>query len=373
MNQYKKARLFDKNGDLSKRWYVGYYYKHPETHKFKLFQHFISLKLHTKIDRFNKASELIKKYNRELNQGWNPFSTTKSKPSTNVTDAINYVLKVKSSILRNRTTQTYNSIARIFLNYLDSRNLTSMEVGDVNYTIVQDFFDYSLEFDKIGSRTYNNRITNLKIIFNFLLKREYVLINPVNNIERLKESEPEITAFDKLELQKIKKELPVYNYNLYVISQLIFYCFLRPAEIVRLQYKDIVWDHEIIILPGTKSKNRKSEVINIPDQMIINLKNWNLNFEKELFIFSTGLKPGKKQIAPTRIAEVWKVFADKHRIKKGIYNMKHTSNGLAFYNGIPSRDIQLHNRHSSLEQTEQYLNRFSKVASEKIKKGLSGY
>jgi hypothetical protein len=53
--------------------------------------------------------------------------------------------------------------------------------------------------------------------------------------------------------------------------------------------------------------------------------------------------------------------------------MKHTSNGLAFYSGIPSRDIQLHNRHSSLEQTEQYLNRFSKVASEKIKTGLKGF
>jgi len=37
MNQYKPAKLFDKQGDLSKRWYVGYYYLHPESGKYQLF------------------------------------------------------------------------------------------------------------------------------------------------------------------------------------------------------------------------------------------------------------------------------------------------------------------------------------------------
>ena len=94
MNQYKKARLLDKNGDLSKRWYVGYYYKHPETNKYKLFQHFISSKLLTKMDRFRSVSELIEKYNRKLMQVWNPFSSSKAKSATSITDAINLQFQV---------------------------------------------------------------------------------------------------------------------------------------------------------------------------------------------------------------------------------------------------------------------------------------
>ena len=65
MNQFKNARLFDKGGNLSKRWYVGYYFKHPEPGKFVLFQIWISSKLKTRMARGQRVNQ-VKIFNQNI-------------------------------------------------------------------------------------------------------------------------------------------------------------------------------------------------------------------------------------------------------------------------------------------------------------------
>jgi integrase len=229
--------------------------------------------------------------------------------------------------------------------------------------------------DKVSNRTYNNRLKALRTMFNFLIKKDYIEVNPFQKFDLLPGDEAPITAFTKEELKMISERLPDYNFNLYVASQLIFYCFLRPAELVRLQFCDLFWEHQIIVIPGSKSKNRKSEVIVMPDQLIKNLATWNRNYSSETYLFSNGkdLVPGQKEIAPTRIAEAWREFANENGIKKNIYDMKHTGNGMAFDQDLNARDIQLQNRHHSLDQTQEYLNKFRRKPSEKFVRNFSGY
>ena len=83
--------------------------------------------------------------------------------------------------------------------------------------------------------------------------------------------------------------------------------------------------------------------------------------------------PGMKEIAPTRIAEAWRAYANRHGITKNIYDFKHTGNGFAFDQGMNARDIQLQNRHSSLNETQKYLNKFRRIASDKFKEDFKGY
>jgi integrase len=78
------------------------------------------------------------------------------------------------------------------------------------------------------------------------------------------------------------------------------------------------------------------------------------------------MKRNEKMVAPTRIAECWRKFAKEFGIKKNIYALKHTGNGMALENGANIRDLQLQNRHSSLDQTQRYLDRFSRNVSEKF-------
>jgi integrase len=265
-------------------------------------------------------------------------------------------------------------VIKKFTEFLEERKLDKAAIHEMNYHVARDYVDSMMLDEILSARTINNRITQTKAIFTELRKREYIIFNPFDRIEKMRVKEAEITAFTPKELEKIGELLPEWDYNLYVISQLIFYCFIRPAEIVRLQFKDVLWDHELIILSGQITKNKKSQVISMPDQLIKNIKDWDLSYPSEYYLFSTKLKPGTQEVAPTRIAGAWREFTTEKKLPaKNIYDLKHTGNGMAFDQGMNSRDIQLQNRHSSLEQTQQYLNKFRQVTSDKFKKEFKGY
>ena len=369
---YKPAKLNDGNNDLGEDWFVYYFFKHPESGKLVRFRVYISNKLKTKFARREKAHEIIKEINSKLIQGWSPF-TYNGQRMASINDAIAFAISIKSTTLGLRSRHTYASVARLFLRFLETRKQLAKPISELNYRIIQDYFDNSLIVEKISPVTYNNRLTALRTIFNVLKKRDYLDFNPMDKIETIQEPEAPLSAFTPDELKLISKELPEFDYNLYVVSQLIFYCFIRPAELVRLQFRDILWDNGLIIIPGGKSKNKRSETVILPDQLKMNLSDWKRDYPDDWFLFAFHLKPGKKEIAPTRIAEAWKKFAEKFNLQKGIYQLKHTGNGMAFDLGMNARDIQLQNRHSSLEQTQQYLNKFRRTAGEKLRADFKGF
>lgn len=357
---------------MDNQWFVYFYYQHPETQKFIRFRKWISSRIKTATGRRKKAAELKSYYNNLLKRGWNPFAD-QEKRLTTLTEAVEYALSIKSKTVGKRTISSYRSICGIFLNYLKKKSLLGIAIDEMSKEIAWNYFDYIIVKHNYSARTYNNHLTALKTIFNFLIKREYLQFNPFNTVDSLREPEPELTAFKKSELSAVSCTLPEYDYQLYVITQFIFYCFIRPAEIVRLQFRDVLWEHDLIVLPGNKSKNKKSEVIVLPNQLKTNLRNWDRDYPEDYYLFSKNLDPGNVEIAPTRIAEAWRKYADEYGIKKALYDLKHTGNGFAFDLGFNSRDIQLQNRHSSLEETQRYLNKFRRVASEKFKKEFTGY
>lgn len=365
-------KLYDADGDLQKQWYVFYYYKHPETRKMIRFRVFISKRLQTRSARHEKAIEIKNRLKRDLIQGFNPFVSSE-KRNMPVVEGVEYVLELKSRFLKKRTVHSYNSIARHFCGWLIENNKHKAPPSMITKTTVEQYLDDCLINGGISNRTYNNKVSSMRSIWNFMLQRDMVDHNVWQKITYLPEAEPEITAYTPGELQLIKTHLVKENYQLYVVTQLIFYCYMRPAEIVRLQFRDLLWDHQLILFPGTKSKNKKTQVIVIPDEMKKNLKDWKLNYPQSWYVFSRNLLPGDIEIAPTRIAEVWRKFAGMHDISKNIYDFKHTGNGYAVDRGINLRDIQLQNRHHSLEQTQKYLDKFRKKTSSQFKKKFKGY
>jgi integrase len=219
---------------------------------------------------------------------------------------------------------------------------------------------------KISNRTYNNILQSLRCCFNFLVEKEFLIINPFFKIHQRQTEQTEIIAFNQEELTLISSTLPSYNFDLYVVALLVFNCFLRPQEIVRLQVRHLKGVHEYLPIPGNVSKNKKNESIAMTPAVRSALEKLDFNFPGDYYVFSKHLKRGDCQIAPTRIAEEWKKYCLKYGIEKNIYALKHTGNGMALENGANVRDLQLQNRHSSLDQTQKYLDRFRRVPTEKF-------
>ena len=366
MEPFKKAKIFDAGGDLEQRWFVFYYYLNPDTGKYQRFREWIPRTIYTAAGRRDRAHEMIKKINLKLIQGFNPF-LAQEKRLTTISSALEFALDIKKNTTRKRTYHTYRYTVKSLLVWLKKTGRENMPVDNFGKQHAQAFTDYSILELHLYNATVNYRTLHLRVMFKVLMKREYIVFNPFDGIEKLPVEEAEIVTFTKDELIQMDEFLPAWDFNLYAIACLIFYCFIRPQEIVRLQVHHICLSDRSIRIPGSRSKNKKSEMVQIPDALIPVLVRLELDkYPADHFIFSKEFHRGLKEIAPTRIAGAWREFGNQFGISKNIYSLKHTGAGMAVEAGINLRDLQLQLRHSSLEFTQIYLDKFKRRPSDQL-------
>ena len=364
--KYKLAKLNDQNNDLDKRWYVYYSFKHPETKKNILKKHYIPLKLKTLKARREYAYDLIQRLNKTLISGVNPYENEDSR-LTCITAALEKVIELKRMVCRQRTYYSYRNYVKIFIEFLKKENYDKLPSFSISHKHAQAFMDWILLEKKVKIRTYNNYKTGLTTIFNELVERNYSEINPFLRIKKFKKQDPEISFYTVEERNVMREKLPGLNFELFVISQLIYYCFLRPQEIVRLRIENIDLANRCINIPPDVSKNKKQQKVNIPDSFLPVISKLNIiDFPRNYYVFSKNLKPGTFLIAPTRIAGAWQKARIILGINRTLYNLKHTGIGVAIAAGINLRDIQLQGRHYSLEYTQIYADKISRTPSEKL-------
>lgn len=364
MDRYKLARLYDQGGDLSKRWFVAFSYLHPETLKYKLFKSWISTRLLTRRSRILRAHSLIDDINNRLLNGYNPFEN-ENPGFTRLIDALDKILSFKSTYARYRTVLTYKSYVNNFKKWVHQAGYDNVMIEAFNYQKAIEFAEYLKIIRKVKNRTFNNYIEHFRTLFNDLIKKEYIIRNPFSKIEFLPDCERSVFAYTKEELELLKNYMPLNNPRIWLACQFVFYCALRPAELVRLKIKYIDLINHKIYIPAEISKTKRQDVINIPDPFMDDLKNVFGSIKNhEFFIFSKRLIPGSFPIAPTRLAEEFRKEAEKIGLTRKLYELKHTGAGLVIEAGANIRDLQLHLRHTNINTTEIYLKAFKSSTSE---------
>lgn len=362
MVKYKLAQLNDRSNDLTKQWYIEYHFQHPETKEWVRFRKYISNKLLTACARREKAIKLCRSINLWLKSGGTPYDAETSKEKT-VKAALENILAIKKTNCRPRSYHTYKHVIKNFLQFLAESGMDNLRLDDMNTAIAQEFMDWTKTTLGIQNRTYNYYRMHMGGFFNEMVRRAQVDMNPFSIIKKLQVEETSIVAFKHDELSKVREKLRADDVHLYCCAGLIFYCALRPAEIMRLKIGDLFLDEGLIHISGGQSKNKKAGWVNIANKeflAVLKTMNWE-SYPKDFFIFARHLKPGPKEAAPTRIAGYWRIWAQKNGITRNIYDLKHTAAGMAADNGVPMRDLQLHFRHSAIGITEKYLDRFRKL------------
>lgn len=361
---FKKAKIYDADGNIAARWTVYYFFKDPDNGKYHRFSQYISAKYLTRSQRYARAKEMIREINYKLSRGFNPFAQH-NRSLTSLSASLDYYLDTTKVFHRSRTNTSYRSYVKQFKLWAQDHGYDKLPIDAFNYNHAGQYME-SVGGRKISKRTYNNILQATKTCFNFLVEKEYLMVNPFFKQKKIKLDDTEIIAFTPSELKIVGETLPSYDYNLYVIALLIFNCFLRPQEIVRLKVRHLTGLKDVLHVSGEISKNKKEETITLTPVVRKAIKNLDLNYPGEYYVFARGMKRGEKEIASTRLADAWSEYAKKNNIEKNIYALKHTGNGMAIENGASARDLQLQNRHSSLEETQKYLDRFSRRTSKEF-------
>ena len=284
LNTKKKfsiPKIYDANGDLSKRWYVYFSYRNPKTGKLKRITPFYgdANKYRSKEDRMQVLTQYRKTLLKFLQQGYSPFAdnsqlhsslnkkiekpvitlnpikteikaveevieTTPIKieekveePKMEIREAFDFALNYKKQVVSVTTFRGYKNRIDVFLKWINTTHPTIKNIDELTKKITFEFLNSVLE--NTSARNRNNYRTELSSIIQVLEDNELIKSNFVKKIPTLKTTPNRNKTYTQETQEAIFKHLEENDQVLLLFIKFISYNFLRPIEVCRLQIKDI--------------------------------------------------------------------------------------------------------------------------------------
>lgn len=336
-------------------------------------------------------------------------------PIPRLEEAISIFLKVKSGQVgdkagaenKENTTITYTSFFNRFLVWCKNEKIDGLRLDKFQRHQVHSFLESFYLNGTWVSVTYNNNLGFIKSFFNHFAKI-YDYKNVVENLEdkEITEESDRFNPFTEPQLKEIFKFIdnshtivyPHYNRilppdnHLGLICRTIFYTFLRPSEIARIKikhikrYKEGFFDLAIDI---TKNKKAVFNELYIEPCLVelYSKLGWERYFNdkkyENYYVFTSDLVPSLKKVTKDAFSrkfstlinklsynselvgkEVVKTLKPEWDDNFSLYSLKHTGNIIAFKAGFTLTQLQLQNRHSSVQQTENYLRKLKQEINE---------
>lgn len=329
-SQYSTPKIYDANGDLSKRWYVYYSYRNPATDKLER-----QTPIYAGVNRFKNLKErknaikiLAKAVENILENGFNPYDED-SVPvdevkNYSIADAITFSLELKKNTLKENSFRDFRIRIKSFEKWLLTNGFENRYITAVNKKTIVTFLNSVLSTTSAKNR--NNTRAILSMFFQSLEDNDIIPDNFVKKINVLK-SNPE-----RNKTYSSKQEVDIFNYLksndelMLLFIQFISYNHLRPVEVVRLQIKDVnVKDRRLYV----RAKNKAVKVKIIPEILLSTLPNLD-KFNPESYLFTPN---GIGQDWATNETDKRDYFSKRFKKVKdnfglgkdyGLYSFRHT-------------------------------------------------
>ena len=124
-----------------------------------------------------------------------------------------------------------------------------------------------------------------------------------------------------------------------------------------LKISDIDFYAQELVVRGEISKNKKTQRVAIPDPLMERIKHFKImDHHGDYFIFGK-FGPSAKPVSRDHFSKLFRIVLTQLGIGTGwsMYSWKHTMNQRAAMEGIPVKELQIQNRHHSLDQMDAYL------------------
>lgn len=363
-------RLYNAAGNTEKNWFIHYRVLHPSSMKMERVKIYRGLsKDLSEEERTKNAQKLISELSAKLAAGWNPFEDTEHFYYKKVPNAYGRTKATLGEVfyqfyfaqpdhLRVKSKTTYKSVFRNFLIWAEKTGYHKLQLVHFNRQHAEAFLKYLVEEKKLSPTSRNKHWAILKPVFEQFVQDKRIEENPLNSIVKLKEHRQGKLAFKKFQVDLLRELFQKHDPQLWLFCQFQYYCFIRPGELRNLKIENLDFDQAMIYIPGTISKNKKSQYVVIPEPFYKTLIACGIqNNSPEAYIFTPFEFPGQIQVSRDyfnkRHAKLLKsVGMDK---RHSLYSWKHTGNVMAARSGINIKELQMQNRHADLETFDIYL------------------
>lgn len=386
-------RLHDSAGDMSKKWFVEYSCRNPRTDEMKRFRVYEGLQLPSSEERYSSAEKIIEELSDMLVNGKSPFAKEKvvyeddlmydhaarmygrqKKDVVNVRTYLNEYLLIKKKEVIHHSYQTYKSKLRIFVMYLEAKELQDIHVSYITQEVIVGFIYFISEENKVSRRTVLKYQQILNSFFNYLINVKKILLrNPVFDIPKVGEVKDEAAVpIPDQDREVLKLYMQKHDPQLWLVCMMEFYCAIRPHEELRnMLISDLNWNDQTITIRKTISKNRKTQTVDMPNQLFEDMINiYHLNeYPPDYYVFSRNSQPGEillgKNYFKNHFSAIRKELGLPSYYK--LYGFKHTGACKLASSGISTWELQKHMRHVSITTTEAYIKKRMGIQSDVIR------
>ena len=346
---YSTPKIYDANGDLTKRWYVYFSFRNPITgllaKQTPIYGNSNTFK--TKQERYEILNAYRKSLLALLEKGLSPYDDTPNSKHTNfakdnampfampianslqsevsISDAFVLALKIKQSVLSKTSFPSFNSNVKRFEKWLIAKGIANEEpIITITKKVVIEYLNSVLE--NTSPRTRNNTRIDLGSLFQTFEDNEIIAENFIKKINVLKATPERNKTYSTTLQSDIYEYMEANDKILLLFVKFISYNYLRPIEVCRLTVGDInLKDRKLYV----KAKNSPVKTKIIPEILINDLPDLS-KMDKNHSLFTPFAIGGEWETAETDkrdyFSKRFKKVKDHFKLGKdyGLYSFRHT-------------------------------------------------
>ena len=329
--KYSEPKIYDADGDLSKRWYVYFSFrKTTDTALVRFPNNFYAAQYLDKKDRLQWLKKIQRTLSILLKDGFNPYNPenkfefdTEDNSIQSIEEALKFALNIKKSTLAATSYKGLEGRILRFEKWLNENGFKNRLITTVNKKVVTSYLNEILIATSAKNR--NNIRTDISSIFTVLADNDIIPDNFIHKVPVLKSTPEKNKSFTTEEEAKIFNYLDKNNKLLALYVKFISYNFLRPVEVNRVKIGDIDLNDKILKIKtktGFKVKRIPQLLIDeIPD-LSIYLCDAYLFGRKDFGQYWEATENNRRNNYSDYFLEVKKKFGfDKNY---GLYSFRHT-------------------------------------------------
>jgi integrase len=379
---YKLPRLFPKDADMDKYWFVHFDYLNPETGKFQRFKEYSDLnRIPNKRERLKKAEAMKATITQLLLNGYNPFENVlpeqepekaPEKPRTNLKQALEKALNEKCVGIARKTAMAYRGKAAQLFAYIKEQGLEKRPPEAFKQEHAREVLQWLMERRGVTPYTRNTYLIMYKSLFSILVDMEIIVANPFYKVKRLKAQSESCRPFSAQQVAELRMAMQTHDPQLFYFTQFIFYAFIRPNELRLLQVKHVNLKDRLIHIPGlsmhgeriSKTKARYVEICASLADLLT--ESDLLDRPADAYLFPSTRNPQQPNGSNTMyhrhqgILKAYGYQGDKYTL----YGWKHSGVIAAYLAGLDILTIQQMCGHTAVDMTYRYLRKIGLLRSD---------
>lgn len=163
------------------------------------------------------------------------------------------------------TIKAYGKDIQSFLDFL-KEEYKDENLKEVNYAQIRTWI-IKMVNQNISNRSINRKISSLNSFFKFLIKTEYIKINPLVKHKALKTSKKVQVPFSEEEINSVLNKISHADSFESVRNKLIIELFyatgIRRIELINIKLKDIDLESKTVKILGKRNKERVIPLLNM--------------------------------------------------------------------------------------------------------------